>query len=131
VSAQRVLLAHARAAGVGAASFLCTPADTQPTLWPPFCAGILQLSLGERATLTCTADVAYGERGMPPRIPPHSTLCFDVQLLKIGGPGSGQTPTMWNTPVAAFLLVLLTSVIAWGLHDSFTNHNFLEHFGFK
>ena len=109
--------------------------ETRPvslTRTPPLlCAGILQLSLGERATLTCTADVAYGERGMPPRIPPHSTLLFDVQLLKIGGAGSGQVVTMWNQPIAAVLLVILTSVIVWGLHDSFTKHDFLGHFGFK
>ncbi|KAI9315580.1 FK506-binding protein 1 [Dichotomocladium elegans] len=45
--------------------------------------GVPQLSLGQRAKLTCTPDYAYGARGFPPVIPPNSTLIFDVELLKI------------------------------------------------
>eukprot|EP01024_Parvocaulis_polyphysoides_P044879 TRINITY_DN415_c1_g1_i1.p4 TRINITY_DN415_c1_g1~~TRINITY_DN415_c1_g1_i1.p4 ORF type:complete len:109 (+),score=10.47 TRINITY_DN415_c1_g1_i1:35-361(+) len=43
--------------------------------------GVLTMSTGERATLTCTPDYAYGPRGFPPVIPPNSTLIFDVELL--------------------------------------------------
>ncbi|KAJ8658311.1 FK506-binding protein 1 [Lichtheimia ornata] len=45
--------------------------------------GVTQLSVGQRAKLTCTPDYAYGPRGFPPIIPPNSTLVFDVELLKI------------------------------------------------
>jgi len=45
--------------------------------------GVPQLSLGQKATLTCTPDYAYGARGFPPVIPPNSTLKFEVELLKI------------------------------------------------
>ncbi|KAJ7596575.1 hypothetical protein C8J56DRAFT_816361 [Mycena floridula] len=45
--------------------------------------GVPQLSLGEKAILTCTPDFAYGSRGFPPVIPPNSTLKFEVELLKI------------------------------------------------
>ncbi|KAG8903414.1 FK506 binding protein proline rotamase rapamycin-binding protein [Tulasnella sp. 417] len=45
--------------------------------------GVLQLSLGQKAILTCTPDYAYGARGSPPDIPPNSTLKFEVELLKI------------------------------------------------
>lgn len=45
--------------------------------------GVAQLSLGQRATLTCTHDYAYGERGYPGVIPPKATLIFDVELLAI------------------------------------------------
>lgn len=45
--------------------------------------GVVQLSLGEKAILTCSPDYAYGERGYPPVIPPNSTLKFEVELLKI------------------------------------------------
>lgn len=45
--------------------------------------GVLQLSLGEKATLIATPDYAYGARGFPPVIPPNSTLKFEVELLKI------------------------------------------------
>ncbi|CAE6455114.1 unnamed protein product [Rhizoctonia solani] len=45
--------------------------------------GVLQLSLGEKALLTTTADYAYGERGFPPSIPSNTTLKFEVELIAI------------------------------------------------
>ncbi|XP_014206303.1 peptidyl-prolyl cis-trans isomerase FKBP1B [Copidosoma floridanum] len=45
--------------------------------------GVAQMSVGERAKLTCTPDVAYGARGHPGVIPPNATLIFDVELLKV------------------------------------------------
>ncbi|KAG9034436.1 FK506 binding protein proline rotamase rapamycin-binding protein [Tulasnella sp. JGI-2019a] len=45
--------------------------------------GVVQLSVGQKAVLTCTPDYAYGSRGFPPVIPPNSTLRFEVELLKI------------------------------------------------
>ena len=45
--------------------------------------GVAQMSVGQRATLTCTHDFAYGERGYPGVIPPKATLVFDVELLAI------------------------------------------------
>ena len=44
--------------------------------------GVAQMSLGERANLTCSPEYAYGQRGIGP-IPPNSTLVFEVELLKI------------------------------------------------
>ncbi|XP_076804165.1 uncharacterized protein LOC143448350 [Clavelina lepadiformis] len=43
--------------------------------------GVAQMSVGQRANLTCTPDYAYGARGYPPVIPPNSTLIFDVELF--------------------------------------------------
>eukprot|EP00427_Karlodinium_veneficum_P016823 CAMPEP_0169150198 /NCGR_PEP_ID=MMETSP1015-20121227/50017_1 /TAXON_ID=342587 /ORGANISM="Karlodinium micrum, Strain CCMP2283" /LENGTH=31 /DNA_ID= /DNA_START= /DNA_END= /DNA_ORIENTATION= len=31
------------------------------------------MSVGEHAKLTCPPDVAYGNRGRPPKIPPEAT----------------------------------------------------------
>ncbi|KAL2799506.1 FK506-binding protein 1A [Aspergillus keveii] len=45
--------------------------------------GVPQLSVGQKAVLTCTPDYAYGSRGFPPVIPPNSTLKFEVELIKI------------------------------------------------
>ncbi|CAB1329946.1 unnamed protein product [Coregonus sp. 'balchen'] len=43
--------------------------------------GVGQMSVGQRATLTCTPDFAYGSKGHPGIIPPNSTLIFDVELM--------------------------------------------------
>ncbi|KAF8610275.1 peptidyl-prolyl cis-trans isomerase [Ceratobasidium sp. AG-I] len=45
--------------------------------------GVPQLSLGEKALLTATADYAYSDTGFPPVIPPNATLNFEVELLAI------------------------------------------------
>eukprot|EP01137_Pigoraptor_chileana_P009384 Opistho-2@57536 len=44
--------------------------------------GVAQMSVGQRAKLTCTPDYAYGANGFPPVIPANSTLIFDVELIK-------------------------------------------------
>uniref|UniRef100_A0A3P8TV85 peptidylprolyl isomerase n=1 Tax=Amphiprion percula TaxID=161767 RepID=A0A3P8TV85_AMPPE len=43
--------------------------------------GVVQMSVGQRAKLTCSPDYAYGNRGHPGIIPPNATLIFDVELL--------------------------------------------------
>lgn len=36
---------------------------------------------GEKATLICSPEYAYGASGSPPSIPPNSTLNFEVELV--------------------------------------------------
>merc|ERR1711896_93246 len=38
--------------------------------------GVMQMSIGERARLTCSPDYAYGQQGYPGTIPPNATLVF-------------------------------------------------------
>ncbi|VDI47574.1 peptidyl-prolyl cis-trans isomerase Fkbp12-like isoform X1 [Mytilus galloprovincialis] len=45
--------------------------------------GVAKMSVGEKATLTCSPDYAYGSKGYPGVIPPNSTLIFEVELLSI------------------------------------------------
>jgi FKBP-type peptidyl-prolyl cis-trans isomerase FkpA len=45
--------------------------------------GLQKIKVGGKARLVCPADVAYGDRGSPPRIKPGSTLVFEVELLEI------------------------------------------------
>ena len=45
--------------------------------------GVAQMSVGERATLTCSPDYAYGDQGVGGVIPPSATLIFDVELLGV------------------------------------------------
>ena len=42
---------------------------------------IANMRKGELARITCGPQFAYGERGMPPKIPPNATLIFEVELL--------------------------------------------------
>jgi FKBP-type peptidyl-prolyl cis-trans isomerase len=42
-----------------------------------------QLSVGTKARVVCPSDIAYGDRGSPPRIQPGAALAFDVELLEI------------------------------------------------
>ena len=41
---------------------------------------LAQMKVGEKATLTCPSDMAYGERGAGDKIPPNATLKFDVEV---------------------------------------------------
>ncbi|KAG0285405.1 FK506 binding protein proline rotamase rapamycin-binding protein, partial [Dissophora globulifera] len=45
--------------------------------------GVPLMSVGERAILNISYDMAYGARGIPPVIPGLSNLIFDVELLEI------------------------------------------------
>ncbi|WRX11016.1 FKBP-type peptidyl-prolyl cis-trans isomerase domain - like 5 [Theobroma cacao] len=43
--------------------------------------GIKKMKKGENAIFTIPPELAYGESGSPPTIPPNATLQFDVELL--------------------------------------------------
>jgi len=54
---------------------------------------------GGKARIVCPSDIAYGDRGAPPRIKPGAALVFDVELLEVvkadddgdaGSAGSGE-----------------------------------------
>jgi FKBP-type peptidyl-prolyl cis-trans isomerase FkpA len=45
--------------------------------------GLGMMKVGEKAVLTCPADIAYGDGGRPPTIPGGATLVFDVELVSI------------------------------------------------
>ena len=46
--------------------------------------GVMEMSLGEKATLEISPDYGYGDAGAGGVIPPKATLVFEVELLKIG-----------------------------------------------
>jgi len=43
--------------------------------------GVMQMTKGEQAKLTCSPDYAYGPKGISGVIPPNATLLFDVELI--------------------------------------------------
>ncbi|OAA68368.1 fkbp-type peptidyl-prolyl cis-trans isomerase [Niveomyces insectorum RCEF 264] len=45
--------------------------------------GVVQMKVGEKATLDITSDFGYGARGFTGHIPPNADLIFDVHLKKI------------------------------------------------
>ena len=45
--------------------------------------GLQLMKVGEKAEMICPPDIAYGDKGAPPAIPPGATLVFDIELLEI------------------------------------------------
>jgi FKBP-type peptidyl-prolyl cis-trans isomerase FkpA len=50
---------------------------------PCWTEGVGLMKVGEKAKLTCPSELAYGERGVPGRIPAGAPLVFDVELIEI------------------------------------------------
>ena len=45
--------------------------------------GVMGMRLGEKRTLIVPYWLGYGEKGIRGKIPPHTTLVFDIELLKV------------------------------------------------
>lgn len=50
---------------------------------PCWTEAVQKIKVGGKAKITCPSDIAYGDRGAPPKIKPGAPLTFDVELLEI------------------------------------------------
>ncbi len=58
---------------------------------PCFAEGVGKMKVGGKSRIVCPPDIAYGDRGSPPSVPPGATLVFEVELLEIVS-GDAGTP---------------------------------------
>jgi FKBP-type peptidyl-prolyl cis-trans isomerase FkpA len=50
---------------------------------PCWTEGVQKMKVGGKARLVCPSNIAYGDRGSPPKIPGGSTLVFEIELLDV------------------------------------------------
>jgi FKBP-type peptidyl-prolyl cis-trans isomerase FkpA len=66
---------------------------------PCFSEGIQRMKVGGKSRLVCPPDLAYGDQGRAPRIPPATTLVFEVTLHEIvKAPAVAATPAPTPAP---------------------------------
>lgn len=58
---------------------------------PCWTEAVQSMKVGEQAHITCPSEIAYGDRGFPPKIKGGAALAFDVELIEIV-PASASTP---------------------------------------
>jgi len=54
--------------------------------------GLQLMKVGGKSKLVCPPELAYGDVGQPPKIPPGSTLTYDVELLAIDQSAASAVP---------------------------------------
>jgi len=80
---------HYRGTFINGTEFDSSIVRGQPTTFkvdgviPGWTEALQLMKEGAKWQIFVPAELAYGERGMPPRIPPQSTLVFEVELISV------------------------------------------------
>jgi FKBP-type peptidyl-prolyl cis-trans isomerase len=59
---------------------------------PCWTEGLQKMKPGGKAKLVCPPEIAYGDRGAPPKIKPGAALVFEVELLSVESPATPARP---------------------------------------
>jgi len=68
--------------------------------------GLVGMCVNERRSIFVPSHLAYGEKGIPGRIPPHSDLIFELDLLEITRPSILDSIPGFLSAASPVLLIL-------------------------
>lgn len=61
--------------------------------------GVATMKVGGRRKLLVPPQLGYGDRGLSGRVPPNTTLVFDMQLVDVHDPAPESPPPVSGTPI--------------------------------